>query len=296
MFDWLPGRKKRKGRQEEDTRESVEIARQKHNLKRRESELKLIEDMAKSDDEEDREMALAMLSGRARDVVKARTRRRKREERDPIQRLMEQAFTEKLSRNPIDDIVELSKQGKALQGLFGNGAGEGSTLDKVLNSDAFAELGRGLGTALPGILAAGQRGRHPEALPVPAREAAPPAAEPPADDDDDDDGITPAEVIALFEAGDMDAAAEQLTTWAADNDANPEVAGVIRGLVEVNDRTLVLQLGYYAQTAADDWKHVAKWLVDHPDERRALIAAVRAIYFPPEAEAAPEDGAAGDGV
>ena len=282
MLGWLRGSAKKKGKDRRSL-EDVEIAAKEFNLKRRETELRMIEDLAVSDEPDDREMALAMLSGRARDAVVAKHKQRRN---DPLQQLTQQLLADKLTRDPMDDVLKMAELGKALRGMNGIGGETEGALASVLNSSAFAELGRGLGEALPGIVAGSRSGpRHPEALPARAQvDAAPAEAAPPADDDG---SITPAAVLELLAAGDMSAAAVQLTAWAAEDD-NPEVAGIVRGLVEVSDRRLLLQLGYYAQTAKDEWADVARWLIDHPDARRELIAAVRAIYFPPEDEAAGE--------
>ena len=285
LLDSIFGRGGRRSRRKSD----IQLDMLETNRKKKEAELRMIEDLYKSDDPEEREMALTMLSSRARDAVVAKRRQR---ENDPMLALMQQVVTDKINRDPMDDILRLAEVGKALRRVpgFGDGEDDDSTVSRILNSSTMAELGRSLGESLPRLLATnGGRPPHPEALPPQARVA--PATSPA---DDDEHPFTPENVLALLDGEDMTTAAAQLVEWsqAIPDDESTEIDGLIRGLVENGDKAILVKIAYLARVGPEEWKPVCLWLLEHDAERQQLAAALRAIFFPPDADA---DAGAADG-
>ncbi len=272
------------------TLEAVEIARKEEQVKMARLGRIAAQALLNHPDPDKVDLGVAMVSRSAARAVAAAQQRR---ENDPMVQLAHELIAAQVKRDPLADLTKLATLSKALKGLAGDE--DDGAWGRLLNSEAAAALGQGLGQALPALVSgtAGRGAAVPGALdsapaPLDAAPLVPPealaAVEEPVQQPVEavaapatpaPPGITPEALIHLLEHAPPEHVAATIVRWARE-EADPEATGSLDLLLHTPEAQLTAKLQLLLASASP-WQPVARWLLDHPDERRAIIAALRAL-------------------
>ncbi|MAG36473.1 MAG: hypothetical protein CL878_09550 [Dehalococcoidia bacterium] len=211
------------------------------------------------------ELGVAMISRNAARAVEARRRSR---EQDPMLSLAHKMIEQQMLRSPHDEIKAYMQIAKLMKGVASGHSDEDDSIwTRLANSEAGAELARGLGESLPQLFGGvAQQWRDQQSGPSETANLDPTNAAPtPAGTS----VVTPGALLALLEHGTPEGIAAQIMAWA---ETDQEAAGVVHVLLQTPDAEFARKL--QPLLMAPGWNHVARWLLDHADKRRAIIVAL----------------------
>ena len=244
---------------------------------RNEEEVKLARQMVGSGDTRKAELGMAMLSPRVARIVEAEAARK---QDDPMTALMVKIAENTLTKNPLDQMTQMVTLLEMLRSFNDDGKGGESAWERFANSEAGAALMGSLGGALPQVLQA--NARNGQAAPATNGQLTGPAPSAPAPAPPDGAaGTTPEALLLLLEDLPPADVADYIMDWYHAEQERGETAAeeTLDTLCRSNPIKLIATLTMLA-SSDNAWAPVARWLLEHPQERGELLAALRAQYLP----------------